>query len=120
MQQTQMPGLRGCLGLIRQRADIRGQTEEKLSGRVSRHLTNQRSDAVAMNVLDPFEVAEIEVWPFWELQNRNSKNLEAKAFLNAAEYTAFEYVLSRSGFKAVLNEKEIVPTGKIDLPPSVR
>src|SRR3989338_2109426 len=40
-----------------------GQTEEKLSGRVSRHLTNQRTDAVAMNVLDPFEVAYIEVWP---------------------------------------------------------
>jgi len=25
----------------------------------SRHLTNQRTDVVAMNVLDPFEVAEI-------------------------------------------------------------
>lgn len=97
-----------------------GQTNESLRQRIGRHLTNQRTDAVAMNVLDPFEVAEIEVWPFWELQNRNSKDLEAKAFLNAAEYTAFEYVLSRSGFKAVLNEKEIVPTGKIDLPPSVR
>jgi hypothetical protein len=97
-----------------------GQKNESLRQRIGRHLTNQRTDAVAMNVLDPFEVAEIEVWPFWELQNRNSKDLEAKAFLNAAEYTAFEYVLSRSGFKAVLNEKEIVPTGKIDLPPSVR
>lgn len=38
-----------------------GQTLEKLSGRISRHLTNQRTDAVAMNVLDPFEVAYIEV-----------------------------------------------------------
>src|SRR3990172_7816476 len=44
-----------------------GQTEEKLSGRVSRHLTNQRTDAVAMNVLDPFEVAFIEVWPLDDL-----------------------------------------------------
>ena len=44
-----------------------GQTEEKLSGRVSRNLTNQRTDAVAMNVLDPFEVAYIEVWPLDDL-----------------------------------------------------
>ena len=28
-----------------------GQTFEKLSSRISRHLTNQRTDAVAMNVL---------------------------------------------------------------------
>jgi hypothetical protein len=26
-------------------------------------LTSQRTNAVAMNVLDPFEVAEIRVWP---------------------------------------------------------
>jgi hypothetical protein len=38
-----------------------GQTNEMLRSRISRHLTNQRTDAVAMNVLDPFEVAEIEV-----------------------------------------------------------
>ena len=40
-----------------------GQTVEMLRSRIARHLTNQRTDAVAMNVLDPFEVAEIEVWP---------------------------------------------------------
>ena len=44
-----------------------GQTREKLRTRIRRHLTNQRTDAVAMRVLDPFEVAEIEMWPFWEL-----------------------------------------------------
>src|SRR5579883_2755426 len=44
-----------------------GQTYETLRQRISRHLTNQRTDAVAMNVLDPFEVAEIEVWPLWQL-----------------------------------------------------
>src|SRR5262245_20321724 len=42
-----------------------GQTEERLRARIGRHLTNQRTDAVAMNVLDPFEVAEIEVWPLY-------------------------------------------------------
>ena len=40
-----------------------GQTNEKLRTRIRRHLTNQRTDAVAMSVLDPFEVFEIEVWP---------------------------------------------------------
>jgi hypothetical protein len=40
-----------------------GKTYEGLSSRIGRHLTNQRTDAVAMNVLDPFEVAEIRVWP---------------------------------------------------------
>ena len=40
-----------------------GQTNERLRTRIRRHLTNQRTDAVAMSVLDPFEVAEIEIWP---------------------------------------------------------
>lgn len=40
-----------------------GQTNEMLRTRIRRHLTNQRNDAVAMSVLDPFEVYEIEVWP---------------------------------------------------------
>src|SRR6266545_6794948 len=40
-----------------------GQTSEQLRTRIRRHLTNQRTDAVAMNVLDPFEVFEVEVWP---------------------------------------------------------
>ena len=40
-----------------------GQTNEMLRTRIRRHLTNQRTDDVAMSVLDPFEVLEIEVWP---------------------------------------------------------
>jgi len=47
-----------------------GQTREKLRTRIRRHLTNKRTDAVAMRVLDPMEVAEIEAWPFWDLQTR--------------------------------------------------
>ena len=35
-----------------------GQTNEKVRTRIGRHLTNQRTDAVAMSVLDPFEVFE--------------------------------------------------------------
>src|SRR5437660_5755009 len=84
-----------------------GQTNEMLRSRISRHLTNQRTDAVAMNVLDPFEVAEIEVWPLWELQNNASGDVDSKAILNSAEYTVFRLVLKKSSFKAVLNEGEI-------------
>lgn len=97
-----------------------GQTNERLRSRIGRHLTNQRTDAVAMNVLDPFEVAEIEVWPFWELQNRNSQDSEAKAILNSAEYTIFQLVLGKSGFGAVLNEGDIAATKPIPLPQSRR
>ena len=97
-----------------------GQTNEMLRVRIGRHLTNQRTDAVAMNVLDPFEVAEIEVWPFWELQDSSGKDAEAKAILNSAEYTVFQLVLSQSSFDAVVNEGDIAASNTIQLPPSVR
>lgn len=94
-----------------------GQTEEKLSGRVSRHLTNQRTDAVAMNVLDPFEVAYIEVWPLDDLVKGMGKQ-DTKALLDSAEYTVFQKVLTESELGAVLNEKEMAPCSKIRLPVS--
>ena len=46
-----------------------GQTNERLRVRVRRHLTNQRTDAVAMRILDVFEVAELELWPLWNFEN---------------------------------------------------
>jgi len=94
-----------------------GQTEEKLSGRVSRHLTNQRTDAVAMNVLDPFEVAHIEVWPL-DAEVCGLGKKEKKAFLDRAEYTVFQKVLRESALGAVLNEKEMAPRSEIALPTS--
>ena len=97
-----------------------GQTRESLRQRIGRHLTNQRTDAVAMNVLDPFEVAEIEVWTFWRFQDRKSRDLEAQSVLNSAEYTVFEYVLARSSFRAVLNEKDVAPADKLELAQSIR
>ena len=97
-----------------------GQTNEMLRSRISRHLTNQRTDAVAMNVLDPFEVAEIEVWPMWELQTKKSKDAESKAILNSAEYTVFHHVVNKSTFRAVLNEGDIAKTKQLKLPPSTR
>src|SRR6266851_8784415 len=63
-----------------------GQTYETLRSRIGRHLTNQRTDAVAMNVLDPFEVAEIEIWPLVELDGKDTRDPEARATLNSAEY----------------------------------
>lgn len=45
-----------------------GQTHEQLRTRVRRHLTNQRTDAVAMRILDVFEVAELQLWPLWDYQ----------------------------------------------------
>ena len=91
----------------------------KLSGRVSRHLTNQRTDAVAMNVLDPFEVAYIEVWPLDDLLGGVLKK-EKKALLDRAEYTAFQKVLKESALGAVLNEKEMAPRSEIKLPKSYK
>ena len=64
-----------------------GQTYEGLASRVGRHLTNQRTDAVAMNVLDPFEVAEICVWPL-NLQGVSGE--DAKRTLDRAEFALFQ------------------------------
>lgn len=95
-----------------------GQTYEGLRSRIGRHLTNQRTDAVAMNVLDPFEVAEVEVWPLWDLQGKKYKSVPE--ILKSAEYTVFQKVIEASSFRAVLNEKEVVATKTIKLPPSHR
>ena len=97
-----------------------GQTYETLRQRIGRHLTNQRTDAVAMNVLDPFEVAEIEVWPCWDLTSPKMNIEKAKTQLNAVEFTVFEKVLNSSSFGAVLNEKDVPATQKLKLPVSYR
>ncbi|MCC6365399.1 MAG: GIY-YIG nuclease family protein [Bryobacterales bacterium] len=94
-----------------------GQTNESLRVRIRRHLTNHRTDAVAMNVLDPFEVKEIEVWPLWGLEKEES----ALALLCAAEYAVYARVLKESMFNAVLNEKVITaPSVRFRLPKSYR
>lgn len=98
-----------------------GQTNENLRTRIGRHLTNQRTDAVAMNVLDPFEVYEIEVWPLPEYEGVISKNLEAQVQLNALEYEVFITELKKSQFNAVLNEKDpLVPMHRVSMPKSYR
>jgi GIY-YIG catalytic domain len=98
-----------------------GQTNEKLRVRIGRHLTNQRTDAVAMNVLDPFEVFEIEIWPLPVYEVVSSKNPEAQKYLNALEYEVFITELGKSQFNAVLNEKDPPePNIRVSLPKSYR
>ncbi len=95
-----------------------GRTIENLRGRIGRHLTNQRTDAVAMSVLDPFEVAELEIWPFWDLATVGKR--EANATIDRAEYAVYQKALRASKFAVVLNEKDIKPSEDIVLPKSVR
>ncbi|MQX37659.1 GIY-YIG nuclease family protein [Roseospira navarrensis] len=98
-----------------------GQTNEKLRTRIRRHLTNQRTDAVAMSVLDPFEVYEVEVWPLPQFEGVNGKNPDAKAHLDALERLIYERALAKSKFGAVLNEKDPpAATIHIEVPKSFR
>ncbi len=101
-----------------------GQTKEQLGTRIRRHLTNQRTDAVAMSVLDPFEVFEIEVWPLGQFQEVNSKHVnfaKASSHLNALEYQLFEKLRGESKFNAILNEKDPpAPAAPVDIPSSIR
>ena len=80
-----------------------------------------------MNVLDPFEVADVEVYPLYELESalpRETKKALAerrKAVLGAAEYSVFQSVLKASALGAVLNEKDIAKSRlTIGLPPPFR
>ncbi|MBY0287284.1 MAG: GIY-YIG nuclease family protein [Mycobacteriaceae bacterium] len=97
-----------------------GQTNEQLRVRIQRHLTNQRSDAVAMRILDVFEVAEIEVWPLWSLDVSDEPTWKKKRDLDAYEYTAYLNAIRESRFKAILNEKIPPRSESVDLPPSLR
>ena len=97
-----------------------GQTNEMLRTRIRRHLTNQRTDAVAMSVLDPFEVYEIEVWPLPQFGGLTKKRdpdryRDACEHLDALEFAIFEKAIVESEFKAILNEKD-PPTPKVSVP----
>ena len=98
-----------------------GQTKESLGTRIRRHLTNQRTDAVAMNVLDPLEVHSICVWPLPQFQDKTGSDREAKAYLDALEDAVFRSLLSESEFNAVLNEKDPpTPTVTVEVPACIR
>lgn len=101
-----------------------GQTYELLRTRIRRHLTNQRTDAVAMSVLDPFEVLEIQVWPlpqYQDVTNRSDQHAPAKAHLDALEHLIYRRAIETSHFHAVLNEKDPPPpTVNVEEPASYR
>ena len=98
-----------------------GQTNERVRTRIRRHLTNQRTDAVAMSVLDPFEVLDIEVWPLPQFQTADRRDAEARRHLDALERIVTRQAVERSRFGAILNEKD-PPPGDVDVepPPSFR
>jgi hypothetical protein len=103
-----------------------GQTKESVSGRVGRHLTGQRTDAVAKSVLDPLEVKEIQIWPLPQFKGVTAKKkpLEHKAaaqHLNALEYLVHQKLIAESRFNAILNEKDPpTPTVVVTEPASLR
>lgn len=108
-----------------------GQTNEQLRTRIRRHLTNQRTDAVAMSVLDPFEVYDIEVWPLPHLQDVSKPRARtdprwpaweaAVDQLNALERAVYDHAIEKSHFRAILNEKDPPPAKmELEVPPSLR
>lgn len=97
-----------------------GQTNEQLRTRVRRHLTNQRTDAVAMRVLDVFEVAELVLYPLWEYEACSGRDAAAKDHLNSLEYSVYLDAIRKSRFGAILNEKIPPASPVIDLPSCLR
>jgi hypothetical protein len=91
-----------------------GQTAEGFGVRLGRHLTGQRSDAVAKYVLDPFEVHTVSMWSLPHIGDMPSK--DRKTALDPYEYTVYQALLRASAFSAILNEGDIVEAEEMDLP----
>jgi hypothetical protein len=79
-----------------------------------------------MNVLDPFEVAEVEIYPFYDLEHplpgeSDSEYLSRrKEWLAAAEFTVYQKIIRESALGAVLNEADVEEKSFIELPASYR
>jgi hypothetical protein len=100
-----------------------GQTNESLRTRIRRHLSGQRTDAVGMRVLDPYEIRYIEMWPLFDLNGTPAGNAAAKHRLNRLERTIYDRALSKSSFGVILNEKippEVPLLPDAELPPHYR
>lgn len=104
-----------------------GQTSKSFADRVGRHLTGQRSDAVAKFILDPFEVAYVSMWSLPQIATaKNAKDpaksantAEKRIMLKPFEYSVYKLLEKESRFKAVLNEGIIPPTDTVNLPEPV-
>jgi hypothetical protein len=103
-----------------------GQTNKMVRTRIRQHLTSQRSGAVAVSVLDPFEVYEIEVWPltapgFLGAKQRKDTKREAQKVLDALERAIYDKLVADSRFNAILNEKDPPkPSVIVSIPASFR
>lgn len=93
-----------------------GQTWEKFSDRIGRHMTGQRSDTLAYRILDPFEVAEMELFPLDRLRTDPDK----QAKLDAIEYSVYVHAIQESKYKAILNEKIPPVSALVSLPESLK
>jgi len=93
-----------------------GQTWENFGTRVGRHLRGQRSDTLAYRILDPFEVADMELFPTEQL--RSDANKRGK--LDAIEYAVYRRAIENSKYRAILNEKIPPVSDPVALPPSYR
>lgn len=93
-----------------------GQTRESFGTRVGRHMTGQRTDTLAYRILDPFEVAEMELYPLEYLRDDPDK----KAKVDAVEYSVYVHAIEQSKYKAILNEKIPPVSDPIPLPPHQR
>lgn len=95
-----------------------GQTTEDFGTRVGRHLRGQRSDTLAYRILDPFEVAEMELYPVEHLRQHSATDRRAQ--VDAIEYSAYVRAIQNSKYKAILNEKIPPVSPLVELPPSYR
>lgn len=95
-----------------------GQTTENFGTRVGRHLRGQRSDTLAYRILDPFEVAEMELWPLEEA--RSHPKVERRRVMDALEYTVYVLAVRKSKYRAILNEKIPPISQEAELPESHR
>lgn len=95
-----------------------GQTTEDFGTRVGRHLTGQRSDTLAYRILDPFEVAEMKLWPM-EFA-RVLPNTGRREAVDAVEHSVYLTAIEESKYRAILNEKIPPPSARVELPNSYR
>lgn len=80
-----------------------GQTKEDFGTRIGRHLRGQRSDTVAYRILDPFEVAKVQMWPY--IAEPGTTAEQRSEDIDRLEYSAYAAAIRNSKFKAILNEK---------------
>ncbi|MDV3291910.1 GIY-YIG nuclease family protein [Mycobacterium avium] len=95
-----------------------GQTREDFGTRIGRHLRGQRSDTLAYRILDPFEVAEMELYPLEFLRDEPTRDKKAK--VDAIEYSVYVHAIQESKYKAILNEKIPPVSEPVELPPAFR